>query len=297
LGTLIAADGSKSAPCPVCAGSDIEAVYDLTGLAFPDALAGRVMRCTTCFMWFKVLNDPGSIPTAYIGEYGDDELAETYLTGVVARDLFRATLARTKQRLRIGRPRLLDIGAGPGALIEEASQLGFEAEGLDHCADNVEAARAKGLNVRLAAAEDLDDHATFDVITMMDIIEHVPDPMRILRAVHRALKPGGELVVYTPNHRATVVILAKLLDRMGVHYPVEEIFGRNHICFFDDRSLPLALSRAGFAVDSLKQSPYDPARPGQEISALNLAAVAFVEWLGRPFGRGFRMLASAHRVQ
>src|SRR5207248_700328 len=102
-------------------------------------------------------------------------------------------------------------------------------------------ARAKGLKVRQASAENLDDVETFDVITMLDIIEHLPDPLRVLQAAHRALKPGGELVVYTPNHRAAVVGLAKTLHAMGIRSPVREIFGRNHICFFDDRSLAIAL--------------------------------------------------------
>lgn len=283
--------------CPICRAATLDAVYDLTGVTSEDAVPGRVVCCTACRFWFKQLSDPDGIPKAYTGEYGDDETAQTYLLGASARTLFRDALAKVKRRLPVSRPRLLDLGAGPGALLEEALRLGFEAEGLDHCAENVQAARDKGLNVRLAAAEDLDDQASFDVITMMDIIEHVSDPLRILSAAQRALKPGGELVVYTPNHRAAVVALAKLLFRFGVRYPVQEVFGRNHVCFFDDRSLPMALKRAGFEIRSLEQSPYDPARPGQEISPLNLAAVALVERLGQPFGRGFRMLATAHRAK
>jgi 2-polyprenyl-3-methyl-5-hydroxy-6-metoxy-1,4-benzoquinol methylase len=281
--------------CPVCASAKLEAIYDLAAAEFTDAVPGLVVRCTSCFMWFKLLNDPAGIPKAYTGEYGDDETAQTYLLGTAARNLFRDALTNVKGRLQSTRPRLLDLGAGPGALVEEALRMGFEAEGVDHCEANVDVACAKGLRVRLGAAEDLDDQATFDVVTMMDIIEHVPEPLRLLTAAQRALKPGGELVVYTPNHRATVVMLAKLLYRLGVRYPVEELFGRNHVCFFDDRSLPMALNRAGFEVRRVEQFPYDPARPGQEISPLNLAVVSFVERLGRPFDRGFRMLAYAQR--
>lgn len=282
--------------CPVCASPMLEAIYDLAGVSSADAVPGVVVRCAACCMWFKLLTHSDGLPKAYTGEYGDDETAQTYLLGPAARNLFRDALAQVKERLQAARPRLLDVGAGPGGLIEEAVQMGFDAEGVDHCASNVQAARDKGLNVRLAAAEDLDDHAAFDVITLMDLIEHVPDPLRILSNAQRALKPGGELVVYTPNHRAAVVLLAKLLYRFGVHYPIEELFGRNHVCFFDDRSLPLALKKAGFEVRLLEQFPYDPARPGQDISPLNLAAVALVEQLGQPFHRGFRMLVYAQRA-
>jgi len=282
--------------CPVCAGSNLETVYDLASVHFEDAVPGLVVRCASCFLWFKLLNDPDGIPKAYTGEYGDDETARTYLLSTAARNLFRDALTKVKGRLPAPRPRLLDLGAGPGVLIEEALRMGFEAEGVDHCESNVEAARNRGLNVRLAAAEDLDDQESFDVVTMMDIIEHVPDPLRILSAAQRALKPGGELVVYTPNHRAAVVLLAKLLYRLGVRYPVEEVFGRNHICFFDDRSLPRTLIKAGFRVRLLEQFPYDRERPGQEISPLNLAVVSLVERLGQPFDRSFRMLAYAQKA-
>jgi 2-polyprenyl-3-methyl-5-hydroxy-6-metoxy-1,4-benzoquinol methylase len=280
----------------LCAGAQLESVYDLASLSSADAVPGVVMRCAACGMWFKLLNDPNGVPKAYTGEYGEDETARTYLLGASARNLFRSALADVRKRSPAAKPRLLDLGSGPGVLLEEALRMGFAAEGVDHCAANVDAARAKGLEVRRGAAEDLDDRAAFDVITMMDIIEHVADPLRMLNAAQRALKPGGELVVYTPNHRAAVVELAKLLYRFGVRYPIEELFGRNHICFFDDRTLPLALKTAGFEMRLLEQFPYDPARPGQEISPLNLAAVTLIERLGQPFGRNFRMLVYARRV-
>jgi SAM-dependent methyltransferase len=246
-------------------------------------------------MWFKVLNDPDGIPVEYPGEYGAGELAETYLVSDSARAFFREALETVRGTSRDASPRLLDIGAAQGTLLEEAVRMGFDAEGIDHCESNVEAARSKGLRVRCESAEALTDRDAFDVVTMMDIIEHLPDPLRVLRAACRALKPGGALIVYTPNHRGAVVVLARLLHAAGIRYPVEEIFGRNHVCFFDDRSLPLALEKTGFAVRLQRQFAYDSARPGQYVSPLNLAAVALVEWLGKPFDRGFRMLVCAHR--
>jgi 2-polyprenyl-3-methyl-5-hydroxy-6-metoxy-1,4-benzoquinol methylase len=287
---------SVAGRCPVCASSTLDTIYDLSRVTSPDAVPGLVVRCMACRMWFKQLNDADGLPTAYTGEYGDDAMAQTYLLGPRARRLFRDALTEVKGRLPAAVPRLLDIGAGPGALIEEATRMGFEAEGVDHCGPNVQAARDRGLNVRLGEAEELEDETTFDVITMMDIIEHVTDPLRLLSAAQRALKPRGELVVYTPNHRAAVVGLAKALYRLGLHYPVEELFGRNHVCFFDDRTLSLALRRVGFELRRLEQFAYDPGRPGQDISPLNLAAVTVIERLGRTFGRGFRMLAYAQKA-
>jgi 2-polyprenyl-3-methyl-5-hydroxy-6-metoxy-1,4-benzoquinol methylase len=191
---------------------------------------------------------------------------------------------------------LLDIGAGEGTLLDEARQLGYDTQGIELCEPLVEKARARGLRVDRRRAEDLDARAAFDVVTMMDIIEHVPEPRRLLAAAHRALAVGGRLVVYTPNHRSGVVLLARALQVLGAPFAVREIFGGNHVCFFDDRSLPLALQRAGFSVDAVRLFPYDPSRPGGPISRVALAAVTAVEWLGRPFHRTFRMLAFATKV-
>lgn len=284
-------------PCPLCSATDHELVYDLSTARSADDVPGHVVRCHACGMWFKILNQPQAIPTAYVGEYGHDELAQTYLLGDAARTLFRQALAQVQARAPGRRLRLLDIGAGQGVLLEEATRLGFDAEGIDHCEENVRDALAKDLRVKLAAAEQLDYEAAFDVVTMMDIIEHLPDPMRVLRLAHRALKGGGEVVVYTPNHRGAVVVLAKLLYALGVRYPVQEIFGRNHVCFFDDRTLTLALSRVGFSPLTEQLFPYDPSRPGQYVSPLNLAAVTAVERLGRPCKRVFRLLLHARRSE
>jgi len=286
---------SARAACPLCGSTAYEIVYDLRAAHSPEDVPGLVVRCRACPTWFKVLALPNGVPTAYPGEYGDDPMAATYLVGSAARALFRRALAGVQVSGDGGAPHLLDIGTAQGALLEEAVRLGFAAEGLDHCEANVRAARAKGLAVTLAAAEEWAAHDRFDVITMMDIIEHLRDPLLVLRNVYRGLKPGGELVVYTPNHRATVVELAKLLHAAGIRYPVQEIFGRNHLVFFDDRSLPLALQTAGFEVRAQQYFRYDTARPGQDVSRLNLALVGAVEWLGKPFGRVFRMLVYARK--
>ena len=281
--------------CPLCGSASTRLAYDLTAAGFADAVPGRVMRCRACALWFKATPPAVRIPTEYSGETGDDAIAQTYLHSDAARTLFRAVLTNLRASVGGSRPRLLDIGTAQGALLEEAGRMGFDAEGIDHSASNVRSACARGLRVTLAAAEGLGAVEAFDAITMIDIIEHLHDPLRVLRAAHRALKPGGELAVYTPNHRAAVVLLARALYAAGVRQPVHEIFGRNHLCFFDDRSLPLALRRTGFELTALQRFPYDPARPGQDMSRLSLAVVAVVECMGRPVRRVFRMLAYARK--
>jgi SAM-dependent methyltransferase len=99
--------------------------------------------------------------------------------------------------------RLLDVGCGSGDLIERLGNLGWQTEGIDFDALAVQSARKRGLRVRLGTLEDQSySGASFDVVTMNHVIEHVHDPGALLRECHRILKPSGRLVVVTPNIRS-----------------------------------------------------------------------------------------------
>lgn len=249
-------------------------------------------------MWFKIVTDASRVAAAYGETYAANAGTDDYMEGPAARALFQRVLGELGASAGRGstRPTLLDIGAGQGVFVGEATAVGYDAVGVDRCEPLVEKARANLLRVECAAAEELSGTERFDVVTMMDVIEHVTAPRRLLATAHRLLKPRGRLVVYTPNHRGAVVVLAKTLHALGADAAVREIFGGNHVCFFDDRSLPRALAVEGFTIDALKLFPYDPARPGQPVSRASLAAVTAVEWLGRPFNRVFRMLALATKA-
>jgi 2-polyprenyl-6-hydroxyphenyl methylase / 3-demethylubiquinone-9 3-methyltransferase len=148
--------------------------------------------------------------------------------------------------------------------------LGYEAEGIELCSELAEITRVKNFNVRSAPDMELDDPEKYDVVTAKDIIEHIPDPLALLRAAHRSLKSGLELIVYTPNHRAAVVTLAKLLAAGGLDFAFRNVFGGNHVYFLDDRTLMKSLRSTGFHVRDMWTFPYDARRPGMEVSPLYL---------------------------
>jgi 2-polyprenyl-3-methyl-5-hydroxy-6-metoxy-1,4-benzoquinol methylase len=279
--------------CPLCLSTRQKTLYDLQGLSRPNVIPGLIVQCLDCALVFKVTNASHRIADAYGESYAEGEGIAAYMTSEATRAFFREVI----RGLNVKRGRLLDIGTGLGAFVEEAQALGYQAQGIDLCAPLVTKAQARGLDVRLKAAEELEDSSergVFDVVTMMDIIEHVPDPVGLLSAARRLMKEKSELIVYTPNHRAAVVLLAKVLNSLGADFAIKEIFGGNHLTFFDDRTLPVALDKAGFSLREVKHSPYDPSRPGQPISLVSLATVALVEQAGRPFGRMFRMLTYAN---
>jgi len=100
--------------------------------------------------------------------------------------------------------RALDVGCGAGLLCEPLARLGASVTGLDAAPENIEAAKAhaaqSGLEIdyRAGSVEDLSGE-TFDLVTSLEVIEHVTDPAAFVRGLAAALAPGGLLVMSTPN--------------------------------------------------------------------------------------------------
>lgn len=106
----------------------------------------------------------------------------------------------------------LDIGCGAGLVCEPLARLGAEVTGVDAAADNVAAAsqhaEAMGLDIRYMAGEVAElDIGTFDLVTCVEVVEHVADKPAFLRDVAARLAPGGLLVMSTPNRTAASRVL------------------------------------------------------------------------------------------
>lgn len=95
--------------------------------------------------------------------------------------------------------RWLDVGFGNAALLFTAQEYGFEPVGVDMRADNVAALAKFGIEAHAADLETLALPRPCDVISLADVIEHMPFPKRGLAAVHRLLADGGVALISMPN--------------------------------------------------------------------------------------------------
>jgi SAM-dependent methyltransferase len=114
----------------------------------------------------------------------------------------RATAGRLLDRIAEQVPggRLLDVGCGPGLLLDEARARGYRTLGLELSHEAAQHAReALELDVREAALEELEDADGFDVIVLADVIEHLEDPVAGIDRCAGLLRPGGVLCVVTPD--------------------------------------------------------------------------------------------------
>lgn len=135
--------------------------------------------------------------------------------------------------------RLLDVGAASGILLEQAKAMGFEGEGVEPSRSLAKRAQEAGLKVHLGIFPHAEVKGPFDVITLVDVIEHVPTPIPLLRDIAAHLKPDGVGVVTTPDVSSLV---AKLLGRRWWHFRVA------HIGYFNEGTLKRALDEAGLEV-------------------------------------------------
>ena len=125
-------------------------------------------------------------------------------------------LAYIAQRAELSQRRLADIGCGGGLLAESLARHGAQVCGIDLAPAMIEVARLHAhesqlpIDYRVCSAEELarSGAGPFDVITCMELIEHVDDPAALLAAIAALLRPGGELFVSTINRNLRSFLLA-----------------------------------------------------------------------------------------
>ncbi len=224
-------------PCVACKATGKEEVFCEFGIP--------ILRCRSC----------GHVISTYVNDQHYDQY---FAHEVQDQERFWWDEAHGKMYadfgdlfLRNRSGRLLDVGAGLGYFVRFVmSHAGWDAVGYEISPPAVEYAHSElGLKGHMfpGAVEHSGFAAgSFDVVTMWDVIEHIPNPDIILQYLIHVLKPGGILFLATPNASAQVFkarIKARLLGmREGVHY----LEARDHVNLYTQSSLRMVLLRSGF---------------------------------------------------
>ena len=133
-------------------------------------------------------------------------------------------------------PSLLDIGAGSGILVEAAQDRDWHAQGIEPSQWLSEQAILRGLAVHEGTLPHPDVTQTFDLVTLVDVLEHVNDPLTLLKNARAHLSPNGVGLLVTPDRGS---LTARLMGFRWWHYRVA------HVGYFNRTALTLLLQRAG----------------------------------------------------
>lgn len=229
--------------CPLCGGGSRRRLVTRRGF--------EVVRCAGCglvYVW------PPPTPEELDAVYASGD----YHAEVDEAERRRTFAARLRQveELAPRRGRVLDVGCSKGTFLEVARAEGWDAVGVDRNPHAAEAARARGLDVRCGdlidweadpAAQGRPEPGSFDVITLFDLIEHTTDPRATLAACRRLLRPGGLLVITTPNIEGLVPtvtywLFARTLGAWDHPTPPA------HVVQFGRRTLQQILEQADFKI-------------------------------------------------
>ena len=233
--------------CCVCGSGNSDLLYEIRD---PERLAGymdgrvqpvssgeRIVRCRTCGLQYVnpiIVWPAGSRAHSLACDL--DYFASTR----PSRAIGNRHLLRLAQGLLGRRGRWLDVGAGDGLLASQAQAAGWEAVAIEVDGELV---HALGLDrvqppVQVCPLEDADlTPASFDVISLVNVLEHVDAPEEMVATCARLLRAGGLLIVHVPNVGS---LGARRRGPRWRHY--EPL---SHFTYFDRHTLPLLLERHG----------------------------------------------------
>ena len=231
----------ETVACPLCGTGEPARVLQ----AGPRAMA----RCRRCGLVYRSPRPPSAESATEVGEWSraaeDQWLAER--RGVNFRRFLDGWVGP--------RGKLLDVGCGYGWFLQLAKAHGWEVVGIDRSPEAVQHARER-LAVDARCGELYTPRfpgGAFDLVTLWNVLEFVPDPLGFLREIHRVLAPGGTLFIRTQNYffQRLSFLLTGWLRRADRPYRTF-VFHANS---FSPAPLRLLLRRTGFAALRVSNSP------------------------------------------
>jgi 2-polyprenyl-3-methyl-5-hydroxy-6-metoxy-1,4-benzoquinol methylase len=144
--------------------------------------------------------------------------------------------------------RILDLGCGNGGITAALASAGYDMLGIEPSLDGIDSARKSHPNlsfIRGSAYDDLSIHGKFDVIVSAEVIEHLYSPQLMIDNCHKALNPGGYLILTTPYHGYFKNLAISVVDGWDKHFTALQ--EHMHIKFWSKRTLSQLLEGNGFS--------------------------------------------------
>ncbi|MBU4561235.1 methyltransferase domain-containing protein [bacterium] len=214
----------------------------------------KIVRCKRCGLIYL---NPRPKEEDLLEFYGDffstDEKSVSQWSRLMGK-VYKETKRNIEREYSSGK--LLDMGCGLGLFLKLWDPKKWELFGMDISKKAVEYAKSKGLNVREGSLEKAGfSNDYFDVITMFYVLEHLPNPLKVLKEVRRVLKKDGLLVVRTPQSISAERFLKFFGVRRNLFHPPM------HLYDFSTEILREFLLKAGFKrIKTIIGKPTSPER-------------------------------------
>jgi CMP-N,N'-diacetyllegionaminic acid synthase len=241
----IPADLLKPRPCPTC--GHAEGTLELE----KDHM--QVVRCPACdLVYVSPTFDEAHYQEVYRSAEYQDIVRDL---GIKSHEYRVQRFGRERvdimaRHVSAGRPRMLDVGCSTGFVVEAARDRGWDAVGLDLNPSAIDYGCSRGLDLRNVALEAAGfAPGSFDAISLFDVLEHLMDPVRTLRACTALLKPGGILFLYVPNYDSA----SRLLMGKEAHF----IWPTHHLNYYTPITIRDLLRREGLSTEYLATEGLD----------------------------------------
>jgi 2-polyprenyl-3-methyl-5-hydroxy-6-metoxy-1,4-benzoquinol methylase len=241
---FLSADNQETIGCNLCSDPRFRPLFKVNGF--------QIAECIGCGL---VYTNPRlrieALKEIYDQSYfrSDNSLVHGYVDYAAEAPLIRRTFRqRWRHLLRIhgkANGRLLDLGCAFGYLLQIARSDGWEVAGLDASLHAVHHAQTKlQLPVQHSDLSEIPfPDRSFDIITLWDVIEHLPDPLGVVKSCRAKLKAGGLFSIITPDSSS---FSARLFGSKWVEYQKPH----EHLYFFSRKRLSQVLESMGFRVEA-----------------------------------------------
>jgi len=219
-------------------------MYNLTQCPFCEGDVGsywptvNVRRCFSCDLLFRNPLPSQKELTALYEESWSDPMENTSETGGTHLDLARVyarMLASSLALKDFSGLKILEFGAGRGAMLTALSELGADAYGIEPFGN--EYLKKQGFNI-FRSLDELPQGSTFDGVVSIDVVEHLPTPWNEIKRCRDFLTPSGWLYIATLNSQG--------LNARVYRSKWREVVKRGHLMFFTPRSLASILAACGY---------------------------------------------------
>lgn len=217
------------ATCPVCL-SNQQAIWPHRKL--------ELTLCRKCDLLYQLSNTIDD-DVQYGSDYYDYQGLDRFFQEVRRLKVLTSLeyLKLLSKYLSVADPRLLDVGCAHGFMLEAAKSKGFKPVGVE-VSPAAQVAKKTGFEVFQGdLLQSAFKPASFDAVTMIDVIEHFPKPMPIMERIHELLNSSGVLLIVTPD---IFSLSRRIMGDAWFHYKKE------HVCYYSPSSMRTLLEQSKF---------------------------------------------------